>query len=203
MGRPRKPEIVGIDVIARDFGVIPRQVRNYLKKGLPQTAPGRFDRVKAMEWWQQFVKGGGKNPTLVEAETRLKTAQAQIHELKLAQALGEFVPTSLVGKVWERVAGAFRSRVLSIPRKAIPRLRGVSGDAAKEKILTGMVCEALDELAGADYSGILGRAVEDIAPGNGDSEGASAVDGESVGGPAPRPVRRGKRRAGQVEHRAG
>jgi phage terminase Nu1 subunit (DNA packaging protein) len=203
MGKPRKPEIVGVDVISQDFGVTTRQVWNYLKKGLPQEARGKFDRVKAMAWWQEFRESGGKNTTLVQAETRLKTAQAQIQELKLAQARGELVPTPLIGKVWERVIGSFRSRMLSIPRKAIPRLRGISGDAAKEKILNGMVCEALDELAGADYSGILGRALEDVTPGDGTGEGAPPVDGESVGGPAPRPVSRGKRRAGEVEHRAG
>lgn len=198
MGKP-----VNREAIAKRLGVSFRTTYNLEKRGMPTLGNSRFDPEACEAWYREYQERGQKPTNLVEAETRLKTAQAQIQELKLAQARRELVPTLLIGQVWERVVGAFRSRILSIPRKAIPRLRGVSGDAAKEKILNGMICEALDELAGADYSGILLGAVESVAPGNGVGEGAPATDGEPVGGPAPRPVARGKRRARKVEHNKG
>jgi phage terminase Nu1 subunit (DNA packaging protein) len=194
-------EIVGVDVIAQDFGVTTRQVRNYHKKGLPMVAPGRYDREKALAWWEKFVEGNGNDTTLRDAEIRLKTAQAEIHELKLAAARGEYLPANLVKKVWERAITSFRARMLAIPRRAVSRLKGTTGGVQREKILSDMVHEALNELVAADYPGVIGGAIEDLDRGDSEPEAPAPTDDQPVGRRKPRPKPRKQLRAGKVGHK--
>ena len=195
-----EPVFVSADYLAVEFGVTSRQVRNYERKGMPKRGPNRYPLDECREWQQKFMESNGADPSLRDAEIRLKTAQAEAQELKLAAARRELLPTKLVGALWEKAIGAFKVRMLSIPRKSVMRLRGAKTDTAREKVLTGMICEALDELAVADYSGVVDGVVENVFRGDPPGEEPAAVDDQPVGRSVPDPKPRKQRATRKMEH---
>lgn len=195
----KEPKFVTAEFLASERGVTSRQIRNYERKGMPKAGPNKYPLDACREWIQKFSESGGADPSLRDAEVRLKTAQAEVQELKLASARGELLPAVLVGALWEKAIGAFKARMLSIPRKSVIRLRGVTGDTAREKLLTGMICEALDDLAVADYSGIINSVIADAYRSDPPGEEPAAADGKPVGGRVSRPVARKQRAVGKME----
>ena len=197
----REPKFVTADFLATERGVTSRQIRNYEHKGMPKAGPNKYPLDDCREWIDKFMESKGTNPTLRDAEVRLKTAQAEVQELKLASARGELLPAKLVGALWEKAIGAFKVRMLSIPRKSIMKLRGVKTDTAREKVLTGMICEALDDLAVADYSGVINGVIEDVFRGDTPGEEPPAADDQPVGGSIPGAKPRKQRTARKMEYK--
>src|SRR3972149_6197513 len=153
-----KKDIGGVTVIAKDCGITPRQIWNLVRdRGLPQCSTGRFKRKDVAEWWGKYKAAGGADPRLREVEIRLKSVQAEAQELKLATVRGGLISASLLVKALEQVFTAFGARIEAIPRKAVPRLETLSGDAAREKLLRDLGREALSELSNFDFDRLVGK----------------------------------------------
>jgi len=126
---------------------------------------------------------------------RLTKAQADRTELEAAELRGEMVRSDWVIEEWGRMLGAMRMRLLSIPTKAAPRVRGALTDEAAAKLIEAEVLEALGELSddGLDSRtrARQERKQEHYSP-------AASPDGKPVGGRLPEVVPRKRRRAGSV-----
>jgi len=199
-----------VTVIAKLLDLTDRRVQQLTSEGvIPKTERGRYELVPAVRGYIRYLrdrsigKDGAIIPDIASERARLTREQADRMAMENAKARGELIPTPLVQKSIERAFSAFGARIDAVPRKAVPRLKGCSGDAAREKVLRELIREALHELSAFDFSGII-RSDGEGSPLGGNGAAASAgPDDQPVGGPVPRPVRRSQRGAGQVEHVAG
>ncbi len=199
-----------VTVIAKLLDLTDRRVQQLTSEGvIPKTERGRYELVPAVRGYIRYLrdrsigKDGAVIPDIASERARLTREQADKMAMENAKARGELIPTPLVQKSIERAFSAFGSRIDAVPRKAVPRLKGCSGDAAREKVLRELIREALHELSAFDFSGIIRSDGEGSPLGGNGAAAPSGPDDQPVGGRIPRPVGGGKRGAGQVEHVAG
>jgi phage terminase Nu1 subunit (DNA packaging protein) len=181
-------------------------VRNtfYLeKRGMPRLADGTFDPDAVLEWYQEYKSGGMKASSLVEADTRLRLAQAGIQELKLAQAEGKSFPAHIVCSAWEKAVASCRSKLLSIPGKLAPQIVSCNSTADVKDVLERDIYESLDELAIADYSGIVEGDEDGDLRGNEPLEVPAKAHRKRVGRSVSKAKPRRQRRTGAVVHKPG
>ena len=199
-----------VAVISKLLDLTPRRVQHLANEGvIPRAEKGRYELVPAVRGYIRYLRDrsigrdGEQSSDVASERARLTREQADRVAMENAKARGELIPAPLVQKSVERAFAAFGSRINAIPRKAVSRLKGCSGDAAREKILRNMIKEALHELSAFDFSGIIRSDGEGSPVGGNGAAAPAGPDGEPVGGRISRPVARGKRGAGQVEHVAG
>ena len=199
-----------VTVIAKLLDLTDRRVQQLTSEGvIPKTERGRYELVPAVRGYIRYLrdrsigKDGAIIPDIASERARLTREQADRMAMENAKARGELIPTPLVQKSIERAFSAFGARIDAVPRKAVPRLKGCSGDAAREKVLRELIREALHELSAFDFSGIIRSDGEGSPLGGNGAAPPAGPDDQPVGGPVPRIVRRSQRGAGQVEHVAG
>jgi phage terminase Nu1 subunit (DNA packaging protein) len=199
-----------VTVISKLLDLTPRRVQHLANEGvIPRAEKGRYELVPAVRGYIRYLRDrsigrdGEQSSDIASERARLTREQADKMAMENAKARGELIPTPLVQKSIERAFSAFGSRIDAIPRKAVPRLKGCSGDAAREKVLRELIREALHELSAFDFSGIIRSDGESSPVGGNGSATPAGPDDQPVGGRVPRPVGGGKRGAGQVEHVAG
>ena len=198
-----------ISVIAKLLDLSDRRVQQLTREGvIPKAERGRYELVPAVQGYIRYLrdrsigKDGAVIPDIAAERARLIKEQADKFAMENATARGELLPALLVGRAWEKAITSFRARMLVLPRKALPRLRGASGDAAKEKILSGMVREALNELVASDCSGIVSGACEGLVRGGEDFEAPAGPDDQPMGRREPDLEPGVQCGAGEVEHSA-
>ena len=199
-----------VAVISKLLDLTPRRVQHLANEGIiPRAEKGRYELVPAVRGYIRYLRDrsigrdGEQSSDIASERARLTREQADKMAMENAKSRGELIPTPLVQKSIERVFSAFGSRIDAIPRKAVPRLKGCSGDAAREKVLRELIKEALHELSSFDFSGIIRSDGEGSSVGGDGSAAAPGPDDQPMGGPLPRPVRRGQRGAGEMEHLPG
>ena len=199
-----------VAVIAKLLDLTPRRVQHLANEGvIPRAEKGRYELVPAVRGYIRYLRDrsigrdGEQSSDIASERARLTREQADKMAMENATARRELIPAPLVQKSIERVFAAFKARIEAIPRKAIPQMKGADGDAGREKVLREISRDALNELTSFDFGGIIRGAGESLSVGGGDPETPSGPDDQPVGGQIPRPVARGKRGAGQVEHVAG
>ena len=199
-----------VAVISKLLDLTPQRVRQLVNEGvIPRANRGRYELVPAVRGYIKYLrdraigKGGEQSSDIAVARTRLIQENAERAAMENAKSRGDLILAPLLVKALEQTFTAFAARIEAIPRKAIPRLKTVSGDTAREKVLRELGREALSELSSFDFDRLVGRIdKESSGGGNGSAAPAGPVD-LGVGGPAQGPLPRGQRRAGKVEHRAG
>ncbi len=86
---------------------------------------------------------------LIEAQTRLINANAEIKELKLAEMKGQTFRASDVSRAWTDNVINAKTRILAIPAKISQELEGKEAPVISQ-ILKREIYEALNELAEYD-----------------------------------------------------
>jgi phage terminase Nu1 subunit (DNA packaging protein) len=86
---------------------------------------------------------------MANARLRKEVAEAEMVELKLAEAKKELVDAGRVAEIWANLAASFRSRLLSIPSRLSLETQGLDRRAV-ERRADELVREALDELSRED-----------------------------------------------------
>lgn len=119
-----------------------------LEKGAPGPAPGkrgapRYD-VAAILAWREDRQAKSK-PTLDLTTERAALARVQrlLTQVKLRQAKGELIRASEAAVVQQAIAGAVKTSLLAVPRRAV--LAGLPGE--HEALVKRLIVEALRELA--------------------------------------------------------
>ena len=133
-------------------------VTKYRKLGLPTIEGGGsgkatlYDVSDAIEWLVQWEIGKHKKPGDEDAEAaeaaRLKRAQADERELRVAHLRGETIPLSDAVSSWSSIVSAARTRFLGLPSKLKSRYPDMPREAVDE--LDELVREILEELATHD-----------------------------------------------------
>ena len=128
---------------------------------------------------------------------RLTRAQADRTELEAQELRGDMVPAEAIIDEWGRMIGSMRMRLLSIPTKAAPRVRGAMSDVEASKLLEVEVVEALQELSddGLDDR-TRARRARRVDPGKASAD----PDGKRVGRRKPKTVAGKRGRARSVDN---
>ena len=199
-----------VAVISKLLDLTPRRIRQLVDEGVIQRAEkGRYELVPSVRGYIRYLRDrsigrdGEQSSDIASERARLTREQADKMAMENAKARNELIPTPLVQKSIERAFSAFGARIDAIPRKAVPRLKGCSGDAAREKVLRELIREALHELSAFDFSGIIRSDGEGSPLGGNGAAAPAGPDDQPVGGRIPHPVGRSQRGAGQVAHVAG
>ncbi len=160
-------EIVGRQRLAAFLGFSERSITEWTRAGMPVHRVGgrgkenEYDTAEVVPWLLSRETSSG-DPETIAARRRIACAEAGRREIRLARERGEVADLRLVGMTWERAIGVFRNRMLGLPRRAVPRLRGVPADTKREKLLTELVHEALNELAETNFGGIIHEAAVEL-----------------------------------------
>jgi len=93
------------------------------------------------------VDAAGQRYDYEQERARLTKAQADKTELEAGELRGYMVRTEWVTEEWQRMLGNLKQRLLSLPTKAAPRVRGALSDAEAAALLESEVLEALQELS--------------------------------------------------------
>ena len=196
-----------VDVISKLLDLTPRRVQHLANEGvIPRAEKGRYELVPAVRGYIRYLRDrsvgrdGVVIPDIASERARLTREQADRVAMENAKARGDLIPGLLVQKSIERVFAAFKARIEAVPRKAVPRLKGATKDAAREAILRELNRDALNELAAFDFAGIIRGVGEGLSIGGNGAEAPAGPDSEPVGGRVSRPVPGEQRGAREVEH---
>jgi hypothetical protein len=97
-----KPEIVGVDRIAQEFGISERSVQKLvIEESMPRISRGEYDLLKCCQWYMRFLHGkvcGCATPCNgFDAEARTET-NARAERKKALKEVAENIAPQLVGK---------------------------------------------------------------------------------------------------------
>lgn len=183
--------------LADVIGVSTKTVTRWREEGMPRRSAGaagmedEYDTAEVIRWMiarETGSKDEDGNVIVFEAErARLTKEQADKVAMDNAVKRGDLMSVTEVAKHWAGLVVNAKTRLLSIPTKAAPLVIGARSLPVAREIIERFVVEALNELVSADFHPDGGG-----APG---VEAAAEVDGQPVGGPAPKVKPRGKRRA--------
>ncbi len=191
---------------AEIVGLTARRLRQLQDEGSgpAQTAGGQYDPKEVGRWYRQRllsemgVAGDGQAYDYEAERARLTKAQADKTELEAAELAGSLVRVDEVEAEWGRMLGSMRSRLLSLPSKAGPRVRVALNDEESAALIEAEVLEALQELSTDGIPPTTRDRRERAAARAEGAHAAATPDGVAVGGPVSAAVPRKRRRAGAV-----
>ncbi|GAH43028.1 MULTISPECIES: hypothetical protein [unclassified Rudaea] len=170
--------IVNRREFAELVGYSPRQVADYLDRGMPCERSGKkgeaveIDTAKAIRWMIENVRFG--RPVSDDRE-RLAAAQADKAEFENAVRRGEFVSISMHGELLRRLAGEVAGQMAGFPGRVAPTVANMKDPALVRAKLIDECNDVRDAVAGV--LGIIAAQFDgagDRVPGSsGDSESAA------------------------------
>jgi hypothetical protein len=84
----------------------------------------------------------------VREKALLDRAKRRKVDIEIQEKLKKLIPAEKVAEEWGKMVGAFRSKLLNLPKKLAPKVCATKDVNKIEKILTAECHEALQELAG-------------------------------------------------------
>lgn len=139
-----------VDTIAKLLDMTPRRVQQLANEGVvPKPKDrGQYEIVPCVVGYIKHIKGmlNGDAGDLATEKTRLTKAQADKAEIETARLKRDLISLADAEKGWATLVGAFRSKMLTVPPRAALTVTKKTEKEA-ERILTGMVYEALAELS--------------------------------------------------------
>ena len=180
---PAKPELLTVSDYAKRRGISPQAVRQALKRlGIPLNADGRVDARVADAMWQAHAVAGPRGPqpsgaragerggdtTAAPSETaqlqavrvRKEQAQAELAEIKVAQARGSLVRAVDAARMLDLALRTVRERVLGVPAACADDLAAMEDGAAVRIHLQRQLQRAL-EVSADDLAALTVADVED------------------------------------------
>ena len=103
------------------MGVHPDTVTDYARSDMPVITRGgqgklsEYDAIECLAWQRQKM---GRN-ALENAKTRATENQAQLSEIKIKVALGQYLDRDEVDADVGRIVGVIRAQLLNLPRLAV------------------------------------------------------------------------------------
>lgn len=141
--------VKGLAAVALHFNKSERQVRRWVKDGLPRLSGGRFDLLQVQAWLDRRQGGRGPVPPEdPEAHGQLpligdkdhwdkqgKKFQAQLRELEYRQKLGELIEVTTVRELLVARILAVKQGLLSLARALPPELASCHGEREMEAVI--------------------------------------------------------------------
>ena len=162
---------------AKLAGVSLTTLANWTRQGMPVNPDGTINPWLAAKW--KFSRNEEPEDN---AAKRKALAEAELKELELQARIGELVRADEVGKVWTGAVARCRSRLLSLPSKAAPRVVGIESLPEVQDFLDSLIREALEELSTSEDFRNDGDDPESIAERDVDVSTAAEIENVGVGG---------------------
>lgn len=147
---------VGVSQLAYLFRVTERRIQQLAAEGIIQKkARGRYNLVESVRGYVQFLQDiasgsqGEKETDYGDARTQKMRADADKAIMETAQLAGNLIPADIVAYSWNHLVGAFRAKLLNLPKKAAPLVQHENSFRKCQSALQSAVHECLAELS--DY----------------------------------------------------
>ena len=143
-------------LLAKLFHITERRIQQLAReKVIPKSGHGQYDLIGSVQGYVQYLQQQmpeviGQLPSISQSKTKLMALQAQAKEIELAQMKGQLIDTDAVQEIWSNHILRARAHLLTLPRKAAAQISARQEQTDIENYLTGLVDEALDELASDD-----------------------------------------------------
>ncbi len=145
---------IGAKQLAYLFRISERRVQQLAKKGIvKKEAMGRYNLVESVrgyvEYLQSIASGAqGESETIYgDARTQKMRADADKSIMEAAQLAGSLIPADIVAYSWNHMVGAFRAKLLNLPKKTAPIVQHETGFRKCQTALQSAVHECLAELS--------------------------------------------------------
>ena len=199
------PQSYPTSAIATLLKLTERRVQQLVKDGiLPRPVKGHNEPIACVHAYIDYLKKlitGGGELSLTDERTRLTKYQADLAQILLKEAQGEFVTAKKTTQVWGAIVANIRQKLLGLSSLLAPIFGGSHTTGEVKERIDSAIHEILNELTNPDPEA-LARA---------------EISLESLGGfPAPAPLHnqrvgrrktkvkpRIKRRAGKVANSTG
>ncbi|MER0171366.1 MAG: hypothetical protein DU489_12315 [Nitrosomonas sp.] len=136
--------------IAQHLDLSTRQIRELQSAGVFSKS-ATLDEARLAYIRRLREQAAGRAATngldLASERARLAKMQADKLEAELAAKRGDMISLAEAVMGWSDLVNAFRQKMLSLPVRASDSIPGIADRRNAERILTGMVYEALSELS--------------------------------------------------------
>jgi phage terminase Nu1 subunit (DNA packaging protein) len=143
--------------IARLLDLSERRVRQLRDEGIIleyRTGSGLFDLTPTVNAYIRYLRRESDGGDVVGIHTEralLVRAKRRSEEYDLQLKEGELHETEEIERIYATMLSNFRTRLLSIPAKVTPRVKGKTSDADISAILKAEIDETLNELSNFDF----------------------------------------------------
>ena len=144
------------EFLGKLWDVTPRYVRQLAKEGvIPKSARGKYPLLSATTAYVKHLRDrnqqGYTSNDDFNKEKHLKlAAERKLAEMEVDEKEGKIIAVELVAKEWESEAARIRAKLLAMPNKMAPRMRGISSLPEIRALIKEEVYEVLRELSAED-----------------------------------------------------
>lgn len=180
------------------FRISERRVQQLASQGIIQKeARGRYNLVESVRGYVQFLQDiasgaqGEKETDYGDARTQKMRADADKAIMEAALLAGRLIPAEIVAYNWNHMIGAFRAKLLNLPKKTAPLVQHESTFSKCSAELQSAVHECLEELSTYRPPTKHFTNLEQFITGT-----TAKLDDQPVGRSKKKTVKRKQRRAG-------
>ena len=141
------PETINAATLADMLGISANRVSVLAAEGvLTKAGRGKYVLADSLRGYIAYAKDNptGRKRHASDQKHRLTAAQADLAELKLAQANGDLLPAAEVAREWQGIVVDLRARLLAMPARVAAALGLERAEAAA---LDAEVRAALEDIA--------------------------------------------------------
>lgn len=135
-------------------GMTERRVQQLAAEGIvKKEARGRYSLVESVRGYCAFMQDvasgahGESESAYGDARTQKMRADADKSIMEAAQLAGNLIPADIVAYSWNHMTGAFRAKLLNLPKKTAPLVQHESSFRKCQTALQSAVHECLAELS--------------------------------------------------------
>jgi len=149
----QKTGVVKVSTLAKLFNLTERRVQQLAKDEIiPRASRGNYDLIGCVRAYIEFLQSAvaGTHEQSIDSHkenARHKKLQADKLQLEIDEHKGKLIDMDAVIESTSKMVLAFRAKLLSIPTKGAPRLKGCSTLPQIRSELEDLIHDALTELS--------------------------------------------------------
>jgi len=184
-------------VLAHIFGVTERYIQILAADGIIfKEGRGRYRFIDSLISYIAFLKSDRESTQVGEtaygdARTQKMRADADKAIMEAATLAGDLIPVDIVAYSWNHMTGAFRAKLLNLPKKTAPLVQHENSFRKCQSTLQSAIHECLAELSQYEPPAKHFGNLEQFLSGT-----TSRLDDKPVGRKKSKTVKRKQRRAG-------
>lgn len=156
-----KDLMVSAGVAAAWLRFTPRRLQQAVKEGwMPKVERGKYPLIQCMyariEYQDQLLGGGSdESANLYGEKVKLAKLDVAKREMEYAREQGLLVDIRSAAFLWNQILLAMKTKLMGLPVRAAPMVRGKTATKTIREILKRIVQEACDELRNLDPADYL------------------------------------------------
>ncbi|KKK57998.1 hypothetical protein LCGC14_3048840 [marine sediment metagenome] len=125
-----------------------RRIQQLTAEGIiKKTGRDRYKPLESMSNYIGFLQKSGEEIAYCDARTQKMRADADKSIMEAAQLAGRLIPAEIVAYNWNHMTGAFRAKLLNLPKKTAPLVQHESSFTKCNTALQDAIHECLAELS--------------------------------------------------------